>query len=298
MSWGAISYDWNHVRAFLAVVEEGSLSGAARKLKLTQPTLSRQIGGFEEELGLTLFLRGTRRMELTEAGTALLEDVRQMAEAATRIASVASGQTDSVSGTVRISCSDAMAAYIMPDIIALIRERYPEIHVDLRASNDLSDLSRREADIAVRHVRPQQPELVARKIGVLTPYLFAAKSYLETLGPINSPADLAGADFIGFENPERFVEQFNALGIPVDANNFRITTMDGVSYFELARRGLGIALLPKEYAEMYQGFQCVFNKMPLGEMPVWLTTHRDINTNARIRLVYDVLSAELLANRP
>ncbi|MFY0596363.1 MAG: LysR family transcriptional regulator [Cognatishimia sp.] len=294
MNWGDISYDWNHVRAFLAVVEEGSLSGAARKLKLTQPTLSRQIGGFEEELGLTLFLRGTRRMELTEAGTALLEDVRQMTEAATRIALVANGQSDSISGTVRISCSDAMAAYIMPGIIAVIRDRYPDIHVDLRASNDVSDLLRREADIAVRHIRPEQPELIAKKLGNLSPFLYGTKTYLNTIGPVESPADLSKANFVGYESAERFIPQFKALGMSVDATNFKITTMDGVSYFELARRGLGIAILPKEYAERFAEFQCVLPQVPLGEMPVWLTTHRDLHTNMRIRLVYDVLSEELL----
>jgi len=295
MKWGGVLFDWNHIRAFLAVVEEGSLSGAARQLKLTQPTLSRQINALEADLGLTLFLRGTRQMQLTESGTALVDKVRNMADVAMQISAIASGQSSTVSGTVRITCSDAMAAYIMPDVIALVRERYPEIHVDLRASNDLSDLNRREADIAVRHVRPEHPELIAKKLGQFSPGLYATHRYLDTIGPVSGPDDLARANFIGLESPERFVPQLNALGVPVTAENFRITTRDGVSYFELARRGLGIAFLPKEVVNRFPEFESALPDVSLGDMPVWLVTHRDIQTNMRIRLVYDLLCLELLA---
>jgi len=293
MNWDAISFDWNHIRAFLATVEHGSLSGAARALRQTQPTLSRQITSLEEALEVTLFERGTRVMLLTDSGTELLTHVQSMAEAATQISRVATGQSEAVRGTVRITSSDAMAAYALPRCLINLRRENPGISIELVPSNDVSDLTRREADIAIRHVQPEQPDLVAKRLRDIDVSLYATPAYLESLGDIKTPADLADAEFIGFDTPDRLVPQLNAFGIPVTRDNFGITTNSGSVGFELAREGAGIGILPAETAEGLLGLRRVLPDFPTVQMPVWLVTHREIQTNQRIRLTFDHLSAEL-----
>lgn len=295
MNWDAISFDWNHIRAFLATVDEGTLSGAARVLRQTQPTLSRQISALEESLALTLFERGTRAMVLTDAGAELLAHVRGMAEAATQISRVAMGQSQAIEGVVRITSSDAMAAYILPRRLIALRRAHPGISLELVPSNNLSDLTRRDADIAIRHVRPEQPDLVAKRVADINVSLYASVSYLATLPPITSPEDLAGAEFIGYEHPERLVPQLNALGIPVTARNFGITTTSGSSLYELARAGAGIALIARADADNQFGLQPVLPGMPKMQIPVWLVTHREIETSRRIRITFDHLASELKA---
>ncbi|MEL7428452.1 MAG: LysR family transcriptional regulator, partial [Pseudomonadota bacterium] len=293
MNWNAISYDWNHIRAFLAVVEEGSFSAAARVLGQTQPTLSRQISGLEEALEVTLFERGTRAMALTDSGSALLSHVEKMTEAATQISRIATGQSEAITGTVRVSSSDAMTTFVLPECMINLRKIHPGISIELIPSNNISDLTRRDADIAIRHIRPEQPDLVAKRLSDIEVTLFASATYMEKLGEVNRPEDLADAEFIGYESPDRLIPQLNAIGIPLTRENFCITTPSGTAMFELARAGAGIAILPTATAEGRLGLQRVLPDMPTMEVPVWLVTHREIQTNRRIRITFDHLSEEL-----
>ena len=293
MNWDAISFDWNHIRAFLATVENGSLSAAARALKQTQPTLSRQISLLEEALQLTLFERGTRTMLLTDAGTELLAHVRGMADAATQISRVAAGQSQAIEGTVRITSSDAMAAYALPPCLISLQKKHPGISIELVPSNDMSDLTRRDADIAIRHVRPEQPDLVAKRISDIEISLFASEAYLTSLGPTETLADFVKAKFIGYGHPERLVPQINAMGIPVTKGNFCITTSNGSTMYELVREGAGIAFLPTIVAEGRLGLRRITPDAPVFNMETWLVTHREIQTNRRIRLTFDHLANEV-----
>ena len=158
MNWDDIAFDWNRVRAFLATAEEGSLSAAARALHQTQPTLSRQVTGLEQSLGVTLFERGHRQARLTVAGLELLEHVRAMAEAANRVSLAASGQSQAIEGRVCITATELLAAHHLPRMLRKLREQAPGIVVEVVASDELRDLIRREADIAIRHAQPTQPE--------------------------------------------------------------------------------------------------------------------------------------------
>lgn len=297
MNWDAISFDWNHIRAFLATVEHGSLSGAARALRQTQPTLSRQISMLEDALKLTLFERGTRVMQLTDAGTELLIHVRGMAELATQISRVAAGQSQAIEGTVRITSSDAMAAYALPRCLISLRRAHPGISVELVPSNEMTDLTRRDADIAIRHVRPEQPDLVAKRIADIEISLFASEDYLQELGPMTQLADFAQADFIGYQHPERLVAQISAMGIPVSKNNFGITTSNGSTMYELVRDGAGIAFLPTVVAQGRLGLRKIMPDAPTFNMETWLVTHREIQTSRRIRLTFDHLAAELAQDK-
>lgn len=293
MNWDAISFNWNHIRAFLATVQCGSLSAAARALNQTQPTLSRQITLLEQDLQLTLFERGTGSLRLTDSGTELLLHVEGMAEAATQISRVATGQSQAIEGMVRITASDTMAAYVLPLCLISLREKHPGITVELFPSNDMSDPTKREADIAIRHARPEQPDLVAKRITDIEISLFASIDYLNTLGEINSPADFSEANFVGYEHSERLIPQINAMGIPVKKQNFGITTSHGCTMFELSREGAGIALLPTSVAEGVLGLRRIHSDAPVFNMETWLVTHREIQTNRRIRLTFDHLDKEI-----
>ena len=155
MNWQAISFDWNQVRAFLATAEEGSFSGAARALRSTQPTVGRQISALEDSLGITLVERGVRGLTLTEAGNSLLDHVRTMAEAASLISMLADGQSQDVTGTVTVTATDLLSTAILPGMLAPLRQTAPGIRIRIVCSNDIQNLMQRDADIAIRHVRPE-----------------------------------------------------------------------------------------------------------------------------------------------
>ena len=145
MEWKKTAFDWNQARAFLVTAEEGSLSAAARALGLTQPTLSRQVAGIEETLGVTLFERTSRALLLTQAGVELLEHFRSMGQAADRISIAATGQSQMITGHVAITATDLMATHYLPPILKDLRTKAPGLKIEIITSNQLSDLRRREA---------------------------------------------------------------------------------------------------------------------------------------------------------
>ena len=247
MNWDSISFDWNHIRAFLATVETGSLSAAARALKQTQPTLSRQISLLEEALQLTLFERGTRNMRLTDAGTELLSYVQGMADAATQISRVAAGQSQAIEGSIRITSSDAMAAYALPPCLISLRQKHPGISVELVPSNEMSDLTRRDADIAIRHVRPEQPDLIARQLGDFRVGLFAASDYLDRVGRPRNLLEVADLDAQGVRNITRVTFSPNGKRVAVVGQRSP-QHWDSTKKF-LAKRSLGHPLLPEQKAK-------------------------------------------------
>ena len=223
MDWRAITFDWNRVRAFLVTAEEGSLSAAARALGLAQPTLGRQVAALERELGVALFERTGRGLALTPGGLDLVEHARAMGEAATRLSLAASGQSQSLEGPVCISASEVYSAYLLPPVLRRLREEEPGIEIEVLASNSLSDLRRREADIALRNTRPTDPDLVARRLRDDAAHLYAAPAYLDRLGaPPRGPDDLADAQFIGFDRDGGLIEALNARGFALTQRNFPV----------------------------------------------------------------------------
>jgi len=294
MNWAAVSFDWNQVRAFLATVEEGSLSAAARALKLTQPTLGRQVAALEQALDVVLFERIGRSLVLTPSGLDLLEHVREMGQAASRISLAASGRSQSIEGLVRITASDAMSAYVLPPILKRLRELAPGIEVEVIAANTLQDLQRHEADIAVRHVRSEQPDLIARLLRETTFHLYAATAYLDAMGRPVVPADMTAYDFIGFETGDQLLNGLNEMGLSLTRRNFPLISDSGVVAWEMVKQGLGVGVMMREVADVTPGIEQILPDLGPGPVPIWLVTHRELHTSRRIRLVYDLL-AEALA---
>lgn len=293
MDWKAVTFDWNQARAFLVTAEEGTLSGAGRALGLTQPTVGRQVAALEESLGVTLFERVGKSLVLTDAGRELLSHVRTMGEAAGRLSLTAFGQSQAIQGKVRITATDATSTYRLPPILKIIREAAPGIEIEVISSNGLRDLRRREADIAIRHVRPDEPNLIARLVGETSAHLYASSAYLDSFGRPDSVEDLADAVFVGFEEPERMLPALKEIGLHLRREQFKVTTDNGVAMYEMMKQGLGIGFVPKDDAAEIPGLEPVLPDLPPIVVPVWLTAHSEIHTSPRVRLVFDILAEAL-----
>ncbi len=293
MDWQSVIFDWNQVRAFLVTAEGGSFSAAGRALGLTQPTLGRQVAALEDRLGVTLFERLGRSLSLTQSGLELLEHVRAMGDAAGRIALTASGQSQRIEGHVCISATDVLSMHLLPPALKRLRDMAPAIEVEVVASNEVRDLRRREADIAIRHARPEQPDLIAKLLRELSIRLYASTDYLDRLGRPGSPGDLAEAVFIGFDRSDRLLTRLKQMGLPLEKDNFRLTSENGAVAWEMVKHGLGIGLMAEDVADQTPGVECVLPDLDPIPVPVWLVTHRELHTSRRIRLVFDVLAETL-----
>lgn len=290
MNWNAVSFDWNQARAFLATVEEGSLSAAARQLGLTQPTLGRQVAALESQLDVMLFERIGKSLVLTTSGLELLDHVRAMYDAANRVSLTASGQSQAIEGRIRITASDVMSAYILPEALTQLRKIAPLMEIDVVAANDIQNLQLREADIAIRHVRPEQPDLIAKLIGDGRGYFYASKEYLSKRGIPTCIAELSSHDFIGFGDNQRIVDTLNQMDMALTLENFRVGSKNGLVAWELARNGLGIIIMPDKVGDPASDMQRLLPDFEPFLFPIWLTAHRELHTSRRVRVVFDLLA--------
>lgn len=293
MDWRTVRFDWNRARAFLVTAEEGSLSAAARALGMAQPTLGRQVDALEQELDVLLFDRVGRRLVLTEAGMDLLEHVRAMGAAASQLSLAASGASQTLEGSVVITASDVFAAHLLPPVLAELRQSHPGIDVELVATNDASDLLRREADIALRNFRPSHPDLVAKKLGDMKGRLYAAPSYLDTIGRPTDPADFGTADFIGFDRTENLIDHLRPLGFELSQRNFPIVCGNLLVSWSLVKQGLGIGVMSEIVGEAEPTVEQVCADLAPVRFPVWLVSHRELHTSRRVRAVFDLLAERI-----
>ena len=289
MNWTAIDFDWNQVRAFLATAEEGSLSAAARSLKQTQPTVSRQVSALEEKLGVVLFERGPRAMALTGAGLELIEHVRAMADAAMRLSITASGNAQAIDGRVCVTAGDMVSSYLLPDILAHIAQLAPQLVIDLAPSNEVRDLIRREADIAIRHVAPSQGELIAKRIQSCVACLCGSPAYFERWGVPTALGQLNHHRFVGLSPMERYLPTLHAHGVAISSEQFGCTASNGVTMMALIRRGLGIGVVPHYASRAFPDIAPILEEEFQVEIPMWIVAHRELHSSRRIRLVFDAL---------
>ena len=297
VEWPA-SFDWNRARAFLAAAEEGSFSAAARRIGSTQPTVGRQVAALEAELDVTLFERVRRGLALTPTGLELVEHVRAMAEAALRVSRVATGQALSLDGPIVISAGELIAAHWLPPLVARVRAEHPGITVEIVATNDVSDLGRREADIAIRSFRPKQADLVARKVRDDEARLYATPGYLASLGEPSTPAELSRADFIAFDRTEMLMEGLNALGLALTPASFPWVSANQHVQWGLVTEGVGVGIMLASIGDADPRVRRALPELPPIPVPTWLTSHREVRTSRRVRVVYDLLAEGLREMAP
>ena len=293
MNWDALKFDWNQVRAFLATAEEGSLSAAARALGLTQPTLGRQVTALEEDLGVPLFERAGKSLVLTPSGRLLAEHVREMGAAAERLSLAASGQVHAVEGTVRITATEMMSVYLLPEIVAEIRQEHPALVIDVVATNEVSDLRRREADIAIRNAEPTDPEMIAKKIRMDRGALYASRELLERIGPVHTADDLRTAPMIDFDDDFQLMQGLSARGLPVDASNVVALSKSHVVHWELVKLGIGIGANATAVGDRTSDVVRLLPDTLTFEYPIWLVAPRELKTSRRVRIVFDALAKRL-----
>ncbi|MHB1676974.1 MAG: LysR family transcriptional regulator [Sulfuriferula sp.] len=285
--------DWNLLRVFLAVVDAGSLTGATRLLSTSQPTLSRQIAELESMLGVVLFERVARGVRLTIAGKTLLPPARQMETAAQLLSLTALGQTQQISGTVRLTASEMFSAFVLPKILAPLRQTQPQIQIELVASNRLENLLERQADIAIRHTRPKQGGLVAKRVGDVCIGAFAHTDYLIRVEGKVELSRAAEYDWIGMDSSDILLRGFRKAGLAVERDFFAFRCDNQIVGWQAALAGVGIGFAPVAIAKRWPEMQRVLLEVPIPKMPVWLTAHRELRSSTRIGLVFDALAEGL-----
>jgi DNA-binding transcriptional LysR family regulator len=241
-----------------------------------------------------LFERTGRGLVPTATALQLAESARAMEAGALQLSRTLTGSQSQTTGTVRITASVPVAVQLLPPILARMRLALPDIQVELVSSNQVSNLLRREADIAVRMVRPEQGTLVAKKIGKVGVGAYAHRSYLARRSPIRQPIDLLQHDLIGNDADTSILRGFQAMGYPVTKEAFALRTDDFIVQWQAVRAGLGIGFVADYLAATDPDIVPVLaGLLPIPDLPMWLAVHREIRTNRRIRAVYDFLAVAL-----
>ena len=283
-------FDWALVRSFLAVLDAGSLMGAARKLNAQQPTLSRHVAELEAQLGTPLFERTGRGVTPTAAALAVAHAARQMQAGADALSRSLLRQRDVSVGTVRVTASQVAAAWLLPNVLVALQQAEPGISIELVASNDISNLLRREADIAVRMLRPAQSSLLARKLGEVGIGAYAQRGYLKRAGMPRQPQDLLAHRLIGYDRDETILRGFARMGVAVQRESFALRTDDQVSCATLLAAGAGIGFIAHYNARQLPEVQRVLPQLQIPALPCWLAVHREIRSSTLVRRVFDFLA--------
>ncbi len=286
--------DWNQLKAFWATAEAGSLSAAARQLGLSQPTLSRQVAAIEQRMGVTLFERVGRAMALTTTGLDLLEHARAMGTAAEALELAASGRSQAVGGVVSVSATDILASHWLPPVVRRLRDAQPGITIEVIPSDALSDLLRREADIAIRHMQPEQPDLIARLVREASANFYATEDWVRAHGHPRRAEEAAALPFVGSDRAGRYLAHLRQHGLPISEANFSCYADHTKAHWSLVRHGMGIGAMIDEIALATPGLVRVLDEVPPLKFPIWLVTHRELRTSRTIRFVFEAL-AEALA---
>jgi DNA-binding transcriptional LysR family regulator len=287
------SADWENQRAFLAVLREGSLSAAARTLGVAQPTVRRRLEALERSLGHVLFTRSPSGLSPTNAARELEPHAEAMAAAAAAFTRASSAKAAAVAGTVRITASEIVGCEILPDLLATLRERHPKLRFEVDLSNQLKDLLRQEADIAVRMVRPTQVALHAKRVGTVKLGLFATKSFLERNGPPKAMADLASCGFVGRDRSAADQRIRAGLAGAISAAEFALRTDNHMAQLAAIRAGIGVGFCQVPLAARSPGLVRVLETSFDVGLETWVVMHEDLRRVRRVRVTFDHLVAGL-----
>lgn len=283
---------WELYRSYLSVLQEGSLSGAARALGLAQPTVGRHVEALETSLGLNLFTRSQTGLLPTPAALELKPYAEAMHSSAAALMRAAEGQGD-VRGTVRISASEMIGAEVLPPIVAELQAAHPGLKVELALTNRVEDLLLREADIAVRMVRPNQDALLARRIGVVELGLYAHREYLRKRGTPEKTADLAKHALIGFDEETPFLRAGSKSLPGWRRDAFAMRTDSDLAQFALIRAGAGIGVCQVALARRYPDLVRVMGDDFMFPLEMWVAMHEDLRHSARCKVPFDALCVGL-----
>jgi DNA-binding transcriptional LysR family regulator len=281
---------WDLWRSFLAVARQGSLSGAARVLGATQPTLGRHVEALESGLGIALFTRSQGGLSPTPAALALLAQAEAMEAAAASLRRSADGARSEAGGTVRITASEIMGAEVLPDILAGLQEAHPALVVELVLSNRTDDLLRRDADIAVRMVRPVQEALIAQRLGHVDLGLYAHERYLARHGAPSALADLPRFHVIGFDRNDHSARALAKGVIELDRELFSLRSDSDLAQLAALRAGLGIGACQARIAARNPQLRPVLAGALAFKLDVWLCMHEDQRASRLVRLAYEALA--------
>lgn len=288
---------WDDQRIFLAVLEEGSLSAAARRLGLSHPTVRARIEALENALGTVLFTRSVNGLTPTQAAQSLQDPARAMAMASELFIRQASSANGEVAGTVRISVPEFMGVEILPEMLARLRETYPAIRVELSLSDAPADLLAQEVDIAVRTVAPRQEALVARKVASIPLGLFAARGYIERRGSPANLDELAAHDFVGPDRNRRDLAMAERLGEAM-RDRLVVRTDSHPAQLALVRAGLGIGVAQVPVGRDDARLVRVLPDVELAMLDTWIVTHENLAQLPRIRAVFDLLAQSFRKGLP
>lgn len=287
---------WELYHSFLGVMQEGSLSAAARSLGSTQPTIGRHIAELERALNITLFIRTQGGLTPTEAANALLGSVTEMASIAAAMERVASHQGEGIQGTVRVTSSDVIGIEILPNMFTNIAEKYPDVSIELVLSDKIQNLLNREADIAIRFFRPIQTQLIARRIGSIELGFYAHKTYLEKHGVPSTLGDLAQHKLIGFDQLTDYIRTVSKkLPFPLEKSRFSFRTDSNVAQLSLIRAGAGIGICQSNLAQRDESLIRLLPDNFTFEMDAWVTMHEDLRKSPVCQAVFDELVTGLLS---
>jgi DNA-binding transcriptional LysR family regulator len=286
---------WELYRTLLAVLEEGSLSGAARALGIAQPTAGRHVDALERALGCTLFTRSQQGFMPTEAALALRPYAQSLRSTAAALLRVAASQGAGVRGVVRVSASEIVGVEVLPPILAGLRRRHPALAIELVVSNTLADLLHSDADIAVRMVRPTQEALVARRVGSIELGLHARRSYLSQHGTPTTWDELAGHTLIGFDRETPFLRGLRARIGGLSRRAFALRSDSDLAQLAAIRAGYGIGVCQARIGLADRRLARVLPGLFSLQLETWIAMHEDLRESPRCKAVFDALAQGMAA---
>jgi len=285
--------DWALWRSFLAILREGSLSGAARRLGVAHPTIRRHLDEIEAGLGAPLFMRSVSGLVATELALSLRAAAETMESAAAQLVRTASGEAGVAAGTVRITASEIIGVEVLPPILSDLKLRHPLVSFELSLSNSVEDVLRSDADIAVRMARPAQEGVLARKVGVVPLGLYAHSSWIARHGVPESLAALIGSGgLIGYDRNPALLRVLVALGLSVGPADFCFRSDSDLAQLAALRAGLGVGICQEPLAVRDPRLHRVLPGFAHG-LETWLVTHPNLRDALRVRVTLDGLSRGL-----
>jgi len=284
--------DWEDIRTFLAVARAGTLAAAGRVLGVDYTTVGRRVRGLEKELGLTLFERVRDRYVLTEPAEGLREAAERMEDGAFALERRALGSDRTVSGVLRIATTDALAQVLVLPAIRAMHERHPDVRAQLLTGPARLDITRREADVAVRYVRPEAGELVSRRLVRVAAAFYASRDYLARRPVPPRGASLRGHDVVGIEEGLRGWSQPLPETRDVLRTNSMSTLVLAVSL------GIGLGALHCWMADPNPDLVRLWTEEPLEHDDVYLVLHQDVQRTGRVRAFVEALEQRAVEVAP